>query len=249
MTNVDKALAVYRGIAARDAALAISPLHPDRYVEHDPHVGDGVDGVRRYVEALGADDRLEVVRVLEDGDLVLVQSDGRVRGDGTFFDLFRFEDGSIVEHWGFAAPSGPPNRSGHTQVDGPTEPRHLDNTDANKAFARAYYETFHIGGRHDLAERYFAGSPMTRHEPGVADGTEAFLEDLARLTQDRTIDELRLLAGQGDLVFLVALGTHAGDPCCYVDLYRVEDERVMEHWGFPQAIPPAAERKNRNAVV
>ena len=78
------------------------------------------------------------MRLLSDGDCVVVQADGHVRDDGTFFDVFRFEDGLIVEHWGFAAPSAPPNASGHTQRDGPTLPGALENTQLNKAFVREY---------------------------------------------------------------------------------------------------------------
>ena len=250
MTNLDKVLTVFRGITARHASLATRHVHADKYVEHDPYVGDGVAGLRRYVEQIGSEEhRLDVIRAFEDGDHVVVQADGQVRGDGTFFDVFRFEDGLIVEHWGFSAPSGPPNLSGHTQVDGPVAPVRLDETAANRAFVRDYYERFHIGGRHDLADRFFAGSPMIRHEPGVADGVDAFLRDLAVLTKDRTIDQIRLLFGQGDLFFLAALGTHQGKPCAYVDLYRVEADRIMEHWGFPEAIPPPDMRRNRNEML
>ena len=250
MTNLDKVLTVFRGITARNPALATRHVHPDRYVEHDPYVGDGVAGLRRYVERIGPEEhRLEVIRTLEDGDYVVTQADGEVRGDGAFFDVFRFEDGMIVEHWGFSAPSGPPNRSGHTQIDGPVAPARLDKTTANRAFARHYYETFHIAGRHDLADRYFAGSPMIRHEPGVADGVDAFLRDLAVATRDRTIDEIRLLVGQGDMVFLAALGTHQEKPCAYIDLYRVEADTIAEHWGFFQAVPPADMRRNGNSML
>ncbi len=250
MTNIDKVRAIFDGIAAGDAAAATRQLDPKRYVEHDPQVGDGVAGVERYVEAFArGDHRLDLVRIIEDGDHVVTQADGRVREDGVFFDVFRFDDGLVVEHWGFAAPAGPPNRSGHTQVDGPVKAGRSEDTAATKAFARDYYETFHIAGRHDLADRYFAGSPMVRHEPGVADGVDAFLRDLAVLTRDRTIDAMRLLLGEGELVFIAALGTHQGEPCAYVDLYRVRDGSVVEHWGFPQAIPPVDARKNGNAPL
>ena len=56
-------------------------------------------------------------------------------------------------------------------------------------------------------------------------------------TRTRTIDAIVLLVGQGDLVFIAARGTHAGEPCAYIDLYRVEAGKLVEHWGFPQAIP------------
>ena len=90
---------------------------------------------------------------------------------------------------------------------------------------------------------------MIRHESGVSDGVEAFMRDLAVATRDRTIDDIRLLAGCGDLVFLVALGTHAGNPCAYVDLYRVDRNTVAEHWGFFQPVPPADERTNGNPML
>ncbi len=48
------------------------------------------------------------------------------------------------------------------------------------------------------------------------------------------------------MVFIAALGTHQHKPCAYIDLYRVQDGKIMEHWGFPQPIPPAEARTNRN---
>lgn len=250
MTNIDKIRAIFEGIAAGDAAAVTRHLDPERYLEHDPQVGDGVAGVERYIaEIASGDHRLDLVRVIEDGDHIVTQADGRIRDDGTFFDVFRFENGLVVEHWGFAAPAGPPNQSGHTQVDGPTEPSHLEDTEASKALVRSYYETVHLAGRRDQIDRFLSQDRQIRHEPGVADGIEAFKRDLDMLIRDRTIDEIALLFGQGDLVFIVARGTHAGEPCAYVDLYRVEGAQLVEHWGFPQPIPPAEARKNGNTPL
>jgi meso-butanediol dehydrogenase/(S,S)-butanediol dehydrogenase/diacetyl reductase len=41
---------------------------------------------------------------------------------------------------------------------------------------------------------------------------------------------VKLLLGCGYLVFIAAKGT--GERCVYVDLYRVEDEKIVEHWGL-----------------
>ena len=90
---------------------------------------------------------------------------------------------------------------------------------------------------------------MIRHEPGVRDGLGEFLRDVAVLMQHRTIDELKLLVGEGDLVFVAAKGTHEGKPCAYIDLYRIEQEKVVEHWGFPQMIPPHQNSKNHNEML
>jgi predicted SnoaL-like aldol condensation-catalyzing enzyme len=59
--------------------------------------------------------------------------------------------------------------------------------------------------------------------------------------QHRTIDEIKFLLGQGDFVFIAAMGTHEGEPCVYIDLYRVKDEKIVEHWGFPELVPPSTQ--------
>ncbi len=69
------------------------------------------------------------------------------------------------------------------------------------------------------------------------------------LTRSRTIDKIVLFVGQGDLVFIAARGTHEGEPCAYIDLYRVEVGKLVEHWGFPQAVPPREASKNDNGML
>lgn len=248
--QIDKALTFFEGVSTRDSALAASCLDPRRYVEHNPHARDGVEGLKQYVEQLAAEHaELKVIRAYQDGPYVVIQADGHVRGDGVFFDVFRFEDGLIVEHWAFSAAAGSPNKSGHTQVDGPTEADRNEDTEKNKALVREYYELFHIAGREDVLPRYFQDDICVRHEPGVADGIGEFVHDVAVLKRDRTIDEIKLLLGQGGFVFLAAQGTHQDEPCVYIDLYRVEDDKIVEHWGFSQQVPPSEERKNDNGML
>jgi predicted SnoaL-like aldol condensation-catalyzing enzyme len=113
---------------------------------------------------------------------------------------------------------------------------------------REYYETVHIAGDHSKIPHYVAADQV-RHERGVRDGLAAFEPDLEELTKNRTIDEIRFLFGQGDFVFIAAKGTHEGRPCVYIDLYRVENEKIVEHWGFPEAIPPQEQWRNNNGML
>jgi len=126
---------------------------------------------------------------------------------------------------------------------------HLEHTKANKSFVRRYYEAFHLAGDRTRNSEFFTADTMTRHEPGVRDGLAEFLHDVGVLMQHRTIDAIRLLVGQGDLVFIGAMGTHEGRACAYLDLYRVEREKIVEHRGFPQIVPPQSERKNSNGLL
>ena len=246
--NVEKATELLRGLSSGNRELATRHVSPDGFIQHDPMVADGVDGLREQAGRLTG--QLEIVRVLEDGPFVVAHGQ-QDAGDEqrVFFAVLQFENGFIVEHWRFSTPLSPPNLSGHTQTDGPTEPDRSQDTDGAKAVVRDYYETVHISGQHDRISDYMADDLQIRHEPGVQDGVAAFRQDLATLTRSRTIDDIVLLLGQGDLVFIAARGTHEGEPCAYIDLYRVEAGKLVEHWGFPQAILPQESSENGNGML
>ena len=247
-TNIEKVQAVFEAIRAKNADQAIQYVDP-HFVPHDPFMATGVEGFRQYIVGSSPEQlNLTVVRALEDGPYVVTQ----VKAEGTgenMFAVYCFEGGLIAEHWVFSAQDAPPNKSGHTQLDGPSEVKHLEDTEKNKAFARRYYETFHLAGDRSQNDDFFTGDLMIRHEPGVQDGLGEFLRDVAVLMQHRTIEEIKLLLGQGNFVFIAAKGTHESDPCVYIDLYRVEEEKIVEHWGFPAKVPPQGECKNRNGVL
>jgi predicted SnoaL-like aldol condensation-catalyzing enzyme len=189
------------------------------------------------------------LRTFQDGHYIFSQEEGLILGENIFFDIFRFEDALIVEHWVFSAKGAPPNQSGHTQTDGPTEAKLSEDIDKNKSIVRDYYETIHVSGDHSKIPHYFAGDHCIRHEPGVRDGVTAFKRDLEELTKHRSIDEIKFVLGQGDFVFIAAKGSHENEPCLYIDLYRVEDGKIAERWGFPEELPPQEEWKNNNGML
>jgi predicted SnoaL-like aldol condensation-catalyzing enzyme len=249
-TNIEKVVSALQGFASGDTERMIRHVNPSYFVQHNPSVADGIEGLKE--ESRQFPDRmldLKVVRAFQDGSFVFSQAEGLVEGQGVFFDIFRFEDGLMVEHWIFSAPAASPNKSGHTQTDGPTQAKKPEDTEKNKSFVREYYETVHIGGDHSKLSQYFAGDRCIRHEPGVRDGVSAFKSDLEELVKSRRIDEIKFVLGQGDFVFIAAQGSHKGDPCVYVDLYRVEDHKIAERWGFPEEIPLRSESKNDNGIL
>ena len=249
-SQIEKVLAVFQGISDKDEILATRYLDSDRFLQHNPRAADGVEGLKQFIARFPREQlHIDVVRTLEDGAYVVSQARGQRSGLNIFFDIFRFENGLVVEHWAFATSDAPANESGHTQTDGPTKARNLEDTNRNKALVRDYYETIHVSGQHDKIPQYFAGDRCIRHEPGVRDGVAAFRRDLERLVQNRSIDTIELVLGQGDFVFIAARGTVSGRPCVYVDLYRVEDGKIAERWGFSEEAPPQDETKNNNGML
>jgi predicted SnoaL-like aldol condensation-catalyzing enzyme len=79
-------------------------ISTEQYDQHNPQVGDGLDGLATAVKAWAEQgvtmEYRTVHRSVAEGEFVLTQSEGSLGGKPTaFYDLFRVRDGKIVEHW------------------------------------------------------------------------------------------------------------------------------------------------------
>jgi predicted SnoaL-like aldol condensation-catalyzing enzyme len=87
----------------------------------------------------------------------------------------------------------------------------------------------------------FLGDKYIQHNPSIADGPEAFLR-FVRFRSDRfpqARSEVKMVISEGDLV---ALHVHSvlvpGTPGRHiVDIFKVEGDKVVEHWDVIQDIP------------
>ena len=84
-------------------------INPTNYAQHNPMVADGLEGFGAFMAQMAEQgitmDYSEVHQVIGDGNFVLTLSEGALGGEPTaFYDLFRLEDGLIVEHWDVIAP-------------------------------------------------------------------------------------------------------------------------------------------------
>ena len=228
----------------------LSYINPDKYIQHNLAVADGLAGVKALLQSLPkGSTKVHIVRVFQDGDFAFTHVDYDFFGPKVGFDIFRFEHGKIVEHWdNLQEAAAGPNPSGHTMLDGPTQASDLDKTDANKALMQTYMDDL-LHGRKERFASYFDGSNYIQHTPWVADnlpGLFAGLQALAKKGLAVKYERVHQILGEGNFVLVVSEGRFGDHSTSYYDLYRVQNGKIAEHWDTLEGIPPQSEWKNPN---
>jgi predicted SnoaL-like aldol condensation-catalyzing enzyme len=226
-------------------------INPNKYIQHNLAVGDGLAGFGAVMAQLPKGSaRVDTARVFQDGDFVFAHTDYNFFGPKIGFDIFRFEDGKIVEHWdNLQETPASPNPSGHTMIDGPTEAVDLDKTEVNKALVRAFVDDILVNGRMEKLAGYYDGDKYTQHNPGIADGLSglgAALKAMAEKGVTMKYDRIHRVLGEGNFMLAVSEGSFAGAHSAFYDLFRVENGKIAEHWDTIEAIPPKDQWKNDN---
>ncbi len=232
-------------------AKPIAYIDPNKYIQHNLGAADGLAGFGALLAQLPEGSaRANVVRVFQDGDFVFAHTDYDFFGPKVGFDIFRFENGRIVEHWdNLQEKPKQPNPSGRTMTDGATQATDLDQTAANKALVRAFVDDILVNGRMDKLAGYYDGDNYLQHNPAIADrvsGLGAALQAMAQQGVTMKYDRVHRVLAEGNFVLVASEGSFAGKQVAFYDLFRVQAGMIAEHWDTIEPIPPRAQWKNDN---
>jgi predicted SnoaL-like aldol condensation-catalyzing enzyme len=249
-TQKQQVVALLKSIETGDAA-AVAAINPKQYIQHNLAAADGLAGFGALMQTLPKGSaKVNTVRVFQDGDFVFTHTDYNFFGPKIGFDIFRFEQGKIVEHWdNLQETPAKPNPSGRSMIDGPTQAADLDKTAANKALVKAFVEDILVNGRMHKLAGYFDGDHYLQHNPQIADrlsGLGAALEAMAKAGISMKYDRVHKVLGEGNFVLVVSEGQFAGKHSSFYDLFRVHNGKIAEHWDTIETIPPRAQWKNDN---
>ncbi len=250
LSNKEKVVALLNSFNTGDKT-PISYINPEKYIQHNLAVGDGLAGFGEVIKhAPPQGFKANVVRALEDGDYVITHTEYDFFGPKAAFDVFRFEDGLIVEHWDNLTEITPPNPSGRTQLDGETTITDKDKTAANKKIVETLMNEVFLEGKMDNLASLINPTKYLQHNSAVADGLDGLGAALKYFAENGLVmeyDKVHKILGEGNFVLTMSEGKFGkGEHVAFYDLFRLENGQIVEHWDVIEPIPAESEWKNTN---
>ena len=99
LSNRKKVIALLKSIET-GAKEPVAYINSKMYIQHNLSVADGLAGFGALLQQLPPNSaKVNTVRVFQDNNFVFAHTDYNFFGPKIGFDIFRFEDGKIVEHW------------------------------------------------------------------------------------------------------------------------------------------------------
>jgi predicted SnoaL-like aldol condensation-catalyzing enzyme len=249
LSNKEKAVALLESIETGDPKPAAF-INPDKYIQHNLMVADGLKGFGEVMKQLPEGSaKAKVVRAFQDGDYVFSHTEYDFFGPKIGFDIFRFEKGSIVEHWDNLQEIVTKTASGRSQTDGLTEATDLDKTQLNKLLVEGFIKDVLKGGNPSKITDYISTEKYYQHNPAVADGLDALgkaLQEMVKAGMPMTYTKNHMVLGEGNFVLAVSEGQFFNKHVAFYDLFRIENGRIVEHWDTIEEIPSRENWKNSN---
>ncbi len=127
-----------------------------------------------------------------------------------------------------------------------TSERDLATEEANRALVVEFYDQFF--NEHNIAASDVIAEDYIQHNPNIPDGKAPLVSFFSGYFAENPESRARIVrsAADGDLVWLHVQSTNGEEDLgeAVVDIFRVEDGMIVEHWDVIQTVPSEAANSN-----
>lgn len=230
----------------------------DPYIQHSPDLADGWkpvwDLLQNRPEGFSSKQIgwLGPQGFLDNGNyLVMFREVDHGDGPSKKFDLLYFdEEGLYAEHWDMAEAMADKTASGHSETA--ADARFTDNPveydqateEANRRMIASMINLAWNGEQVALALNLYADQNYVQHNPYISDGVKPLTDRANAGKLPQRCYDLKFVLAQNDLVWVYSEVTETDGVNAVVDMFRVRDGKMVEHWDVSQAVPDDMPHEN-----
>ncbi|QHV93758.1 nuclear transport factor 2 family protein [Spirosoma endbachense] len=221
----------------------------DGYIQHSAMGKPGKAGLIESLESFGkmpkpVSTSKPFMRLLAEGDFVVTNmSFGWGGSQKVVVDLFRFENGQVIEHWDAVQDQPESTRNGNAMLDGAVEADPTEPTETNKAVVADYYQRVLIQRQSDRLTD-FVVVDLIQHNPEIANGATGLQAYFSGESSKFSVKKVHRIIGEGNFVVVQAEGQLAGKPTVFYDIFRLTGGKIVEQWSVSQTIPASMPHEN-----
>ncbi|HEY9049589.1 MAG TPA: ester cyclase [Ohtaekwangia sp.] len=111
-------------------------------------------------------------------------------------------------------------------------------TEANKKLVAEFYQEL-FGDKNPEAIDKYIGDTYIQHNPILPDGKEPLKQAVVQWFKGAPKEKIDIhhLSADGDLVYIHTKATFGGKVSSIVDIFRLENNKIVEHWDVIQTVP------------
>ena len=115
-------------------------------------------------------------------------------------------------------------------------------TAANREIVKRFADLFYAQHKVRLAFETYAATTYVQHSPGIADGRDAAIAVLEPMfSRPNFVVHIRRILVDGDMAAVMIHADREGAAGgALVDLFRLKDGKIVEHWDVNERIPVQA---------